>query len=90
MPIILVTYDLKKPGKDYQPLYDYIKGTYTWCKGLESVWLLDTAVEPGKIRDDLRGLVDSNDKIFVATLKGKWASSNYYCADWLNKPERNW
>ena len=89
MAIILVTYDLKQPGRDYGPVYDYMK-TFTWCKGLESVWLLDTSTSVTAIRDKLKTLIDGNDKVFVTKLKNDWASVNYYCSDWLNKSERNW
>jgi hypothetical protein len=89
MAIILVTYDLMSPGRDYKPVHDYMK-TFTWCKGLESVWLLDTTVSPEIIRDHLITLVDANDKFFVVRLHQSWGSFNYYCGDWLNKPERNW
>lgn len=90
MAILLVTYDLQKPGKDYKPVHDYLKNNYTWCKGLESVWLLDTTATPAKVRDDLQGLVDGNDKLFVVRLQNNWGSFNYYCGDWLNDSARNW
>jgi hypothetical protein len=89
MAIILVTYDLMKPGKDYKSVHDYMK-TFNWCKGLESVWLLDTTISPSAIRDKLVSLIDENDKVFVVRITREWASQNYYCGDWLNKPERNW
>ena len=89
MSILLVTYDLKKPGRNYQPVYDYIK-THTWCKGLESVWLIDTTKSTQTVLDDLASLMDSNDKAFVVKLSHNWTSYNYYCADWLNDSRRNW
>lgn len=89
MAVLLVTYDLVAPGRNYQPLFDYIKANYTWCKGLESVWLLDTKVSPAALRDELKKLVDGNDKIFVVRLSREWASVNYYCGEWLNSPERD-
>jgi hypothetical protein len=89
MALLLVTYDLKQPGRNYQPVYDYLK-RFTYCKDMESVWLLDTTTPPAGIRDHLKTLIDANDKVFVAKLSGQWASWNYGCADWLNKPERTW
>lgn len=89
MAIVLVSYDLKKPGRNYEPVHEYLK-RFTWCKGLESVWLLDTTTPTATIRDNLRALADENDAIFVTRLARDWAAFNYYCADWLNKPERNW
>ena len=89
MAIILVTYDLRKAGQNYQGVHDYLK-KFTYCKGMESVWLLDTKLTPATIRDALRSLVDGNDTIFVVRLQREWGALNYGCAEWLNKPERNW
>lgn len=89
MAILLVTYDLKAPGRNYTPVHDYLKG-YKHCKKLESVWLLDTAKAPKQIRDDLGNLIDKNDVVFVTKLDRSWAARNYPCGSWLNAPERNW
>lgn len=87
MTILLVTYDLKKPGRNYAPVHDYLR-RYTHCKGLESVWLLDTTATPQKIRDDLGALIDANDVVFVVKITGEWASRGYSCGTWLNAAER--
>ena len=89
MAILLVTYDLKKPGRNYQPVHDYLK-RYTYCKGLESVWLLDTTTTTATIRDNLKALVDENDVVFVVRLVREWGSLRYGCAEWLNDSARNW
>lgn len=89
MSTLMVTYDLKQPGRNYQPVYDYLK-RYMYCKGIESVWLLDTNVSTAKVRDDLKSLTDTNDIIFVCKLTQDWASYNFYCADWLNEASRSW
>ena len=89
MAVILVTYDLKAPGRNYNPVHDYLK-KYTHCKKLESVWLLDTTKTTTQIRDDLQALVDSNDVLFVIQLVQKAAWFNYECGQWLNDSARNW
>lgn len=89
MAVTLVTYDLRAPGRNYQPVHDYLK-KYTYCKGMESLWLLDTTVTCEKIRDDLAKLIDANDVLFVVRLKKRWNARNYGCGQWLNKPERTW
>lgn len=89
MAVLLVTYDLKQPGRDYAPVYAYLK-RYTHCKGLESVYLLDTTADTSKIRDDLMAIVDANDKVFVSRLAQDWGSFNYTCAEWLKAPGRGW
>jgi len=89
MAVILVTYDLKKPGQDYAPVHAYLK-RYAYCKYLESVWLLDTTATTQQIRVAVQGLVDNNDVVFVTRLQRDWSSLNYGCADWLNDAARNW
>lgn len=88
MAVLLVTYDLKAPGRNYQPVHDYLRSFPDWCKGLESVYLIDTTLTTGQVRDALKAKVDSNDKVFVVKITGSWSSLNYFCADWLNKPGR--
>lgn len=90
MAILLVPYDLRKPGRSYQPVYDYLEGTFTYCKGMASVWLLDTARRPADMRDALKRLVDANDRVFVACLNGARAAFHYPCGNWLNEPTRSW
>lgn len=89
MAVVLVTYDLKAPGRNYQPVWDYLR-TFTYCKDLESVWLLDTARSTASIRDELAKRVDPNDKVLVIRVQRDWAARQFGCGDWLNAPGRNW
>jgi hypothetical protein len=90
LSIYLVTYDLKNPGRNYQPVHDYLK-RFTYCKGLESVWLVQTTMSAEQIRDALRTVIDLNDVVFVVPIakEALWASWNYSCAAWLNSPLRS-
>ena len=63
MNTIQINYDLRKPGRSYQPLYDYIKGHGSWCHLLESCWLVRSNKTAAQVRDDLKRLVESNDEI---------------------------
>ncbi len=89
MAIVLVTYDLKQPGRNYSAVHEYLR-SFTHCKGMESVWLLDTTTPTETIRERTRSAADSNDIVYVARLQHEWSSWNYGCADWLNDPARNW
>jgi hypothetical protein len=68
---------------------DYLK-RFTYCKGLESVWLLDTTTPYQQVRDNLKNLVGANDVVYVVRLTRDWAASNYNCGAWLNDEGRNW
>ncbi|WP_298809687.1 hypothetical protein [uncultured Sphingomonas sp.] len=89
MSILLVTYDLKAPGRNYQPVWDYFK-QYNRCKDLESVYLIETDKLPATVRDELGKLIDANDKIFIVKLARSWAARRFGCGDWLNEPARKW
>lgn len=89
MAILLVTYDLKAPGRNYQPVWDYLE-TFDHCKGLESVWLLDTTESAATVRDELTTKVDGNDKIFVVKLQKSWAALRFGCSAWLKEAGRSW
>jgi hypothetical protein len=73
---IQINYDLKRPGRDYQPVYDYIKSHGTWCHLLESMWLIRTTKSATQVRDELNRLVDANDMIATFDVSGdEWATS---------------
>ncbi|WP_254910691.1 hypothetical protein [Klebsiella pneumoniae] len=58
MAIYCVTYDLKAPGRNYDEVFDYLKN-FTYCKHLESFWLIDTTLTAAQLRDGLKSRVDS-------------------------------
>lgn len=90
MSILLVSYDLKKPGRNYEPVWNYLK-KFNHCKALESLWLLDTAKSVTVVRDELKELVDTNDRTFVCRIYPReWATTNGVCGSWLNDNKRNW
>jgi hypothetical protein len=89
MAIILVTCDLKQPGRNYSGVHTYLR-QFTHCKQMESVWLLDTTVSAETIREGVRMQADSSDTVFVVRLQREWSSWNFACAAWLQEASRNW
>ena len=82
----IVTYDLCKPGQNYDELIKAIK-TYHWCKITESAWVITTTKSSVEIRDYLKGKLDKNDKLFVGKLTGEaaWSGESQEVAEWLKK-----
>lgn len=73
---IQINYDLRKPGRDYQPVYDYIKSFSAWARPLASLWLVRTSKSASTVRDELNKLVDTNDKVAVFNVTGvAWATN---------------
>jgi hypothetical protein len=89
MAIYLVTYDLKQPGRDYQPVYHYLK-KFIYCRGLESAWLVESTLAAATIGDTLKTLVDPNDVVLVVRIYPSWSTSDYSCTTWLDDPQRSW
>ena len=87
MAIILVTYDLNRPGKDYSKIIGRIKQlTGTWCHAVESLWLLKMDATATQVRDDLQTYRDGNDELLVIDITGDaaaWIGLSQQVSDWL-------
>lgn len=86
MAVVLISYDLCKPGRNYNDLYDAIKKlSGFWAHPVESVWLVETNISTSEVRDALKKRMDSNDKLFVVQLALAWATYNVDVAvtNWL-------
>lgn len=86
MNSILISYDLRKPGKDYQQVYDCIKRMGHWAKPLESLWIVKTSKNTTQVCDELRQHVDANDKLLVINVTGdamSWFNMPTDVATWL-------
>lgn len=81
----LITYDLCKPGKNYEQLYQKIKSYGTWAHITESTWLVSSPYSCEDIEKDLLNVVDASDRIFVTELgKDAWWY-NILCNDETTK-----
>ena len=89
MAVYIFSYELRKPGKDYNNLYSFLK-QFTHCHHQTSTWFLDTPHGERQLRDAAQAHIDSNDTVFVARLSQQWAAFNTPCGAWLNDPSRNW
>lgn len=77
----IIVYDLCKPGRDYDALYDAIKGLGSWARVTESTWLVSTDLSSSQIRDTLAQEMDENDRLFVGKLTGEAAWHNTRCGN---------
>lgn len=84
MAVFVVSYDLMAPGKDYSLLYTRL-AAWRAIHAINSVWFIDANTTAGALRDDLKGYVDGNDRLLVATLTGEsaWTVLMPGAAQWL-------
>lgn len=86
MATYIISYDLRKPGQNYEQLYDAIKSYGTWAKINESLWAIVSTSSAVQIRNSLMAHIDSNDRIFVIKSGVEAAWRNSMCnADWLKE-----
>lgn len=76
----IVTYDLRKPGQNYDELIKAIK-TYKWAKVTESAWFVATTSTSAEVRDKLKAHIDAGDRLMVAALTGAAAWRNCIADD---------
>lgn len=90
--VLVVTYDLHNPGRDYDDVIKTLKTASSWAHPQGSVWLIDTLLPPSDWVDKLRAAGDPNDEYFVSKLHRSWASWNMGAniVNWLNSPSRTW
>jgi hypothetical protein len=66
---LLVTYDLDKPGQDYNAIHAKIKSLGTWYHPQLSVFYLHTAFSAKQAHDAIASVMDGNDKLIVADIE---------------------
>jgi len=85
MSVMLIGYDLRKPGQDYVPLFDEIKRLGEWWHCLDSTWMVNTTVSVEQARNRLLTKMDQNDQLLVITVvrPAAWSLTNPICSQWL-------
>ena len=86
--IVLITYDLKQPGRNYTELYDTIKSLGDWQHPLESTWFVNVAddVSLDDIVERLKAKADKNDFFFaveITTHYQGWLPKSFWT--WINQ-----
>ena len=85
MAVLLVTYDLNKPGQDYSDLLKAIK-SYTWARLSESSYAIVTDKTPTTISGELKPFLDASDYIYIVNLKRPfWEFGLKEINEWLEK-----
>ena len=86
MNVYLITYDLKKSGKDYKGLYNAIKGNEKWWHYLENAWLIATEESPASVQSSLLPHIDDNDNLLIIQVKRNYSGWLQQKAwDWMNE-----
>lgn len=85
MATYLVSYDLVKPGKNYDDLITALKTYPNWWHHLGSTWCIVSPNTAAQIRDHLSQHIDQNDRLLVVRSAGEgaWQGFNPDGSKWL-------
>ena len=85
MSTCIISYDLNRPGQNYNPLYEAIKRYDNWWHHLDSTWIIVTPQTAVQVRDNLTQHIDSNDKLLVVKSgrEAAWIGFNDEGSKWL-------
>lgn len=85
MAVLLVTYDLNKPGQDYSDFHKTIKKN-SWAKLSESSYAIETIDAPQAVYSALKPYMDKNDNVYVINLRSPYFGQGPQDVnDWLSK-----
>lgn len=74
MNTILISYDLRTPGKNYMTLWMHLRSYENFARPLESVWLIRTVYNAEQVRNSALNHIDQNDKIFVVDVTSRFSA----------------
>lgn len=82
--VLLITYDLHRPGQQYASLHEEIKKAGTWWHHLESTWIIETDLNPKQWYARLVTHIDPNDNLIVFEIsRNYWGWAPQQAWDWL-------
>ena len=87
--ILLISYDLRNPIKNYDDLYTTLKTADSWWHYLESTWLLNTPDSVDDWQKKIRHTLDDNDIFIVVDItkqpRNGWLPQKAW--EWIRRQE---
>ena len=85
MKTYIISYDLMNPGQRYEELLKKIKEYKIWVRLGGSAYVIKTTKTHLQVRDDLKSVLDFNDKLFVSIVKAPaaWTGMSDVVSNWL-------
>ena len=83
MKVFCVSYDLNKPGQNYNELIKELKDSQVWWHYLDSTWLIKTDESADNLSSRLKKHLDKNDNLLIIRVTKDYAG-------WLPKDAWDW
>jgi hypothetical protein len=83
----IISYDLNKPGQNYDELYEEIKAVADkWCWPMDSTWFIVSELSSSEIRNRLNA-IDATDSLIVArtSAPASWIGLSNEITKWLQE-----
>jgi hypothetical protein len=83
----LVSYDLSKPDRNYEDLFEVLRSFNGYAKALESVWFVCSGLSTAGVRDKIVKVLDSDDHLLVTNIQhgdSAWYGLDQDTANWLH------
>ena len=65
MRAYIVSYDLNKPGQNYENLYEELKKSPRWWHFWDATWIIATSESPKQIWSRMKPHTDSSDNVLI-------------------------
>lgn len=82
--MLVIAYDLHKPGQHYADLIKAIEAYGNYAHILQSTWLIRTGRSAQQVYDNLSQHLDEGDRIFISGVQ------EHNQQGWLAQPMCNW
>lgn len=85
--VYIVSCDLNVPGRRCEALSSLIRREGDWARIGGSAFLLESSKTPVELRDIFKGVLDSNDKLYVGQVAtpAAWTGLSKEVSDWIKK-----
>jgi hypothetical protein len=82
----IISYDLCKPGKNYDRLYEEIRSFSKWGHLTQFTWAVISSDNSENIRNRIMSVVDSSDRVIVIRSGQEAAWHNVFASnDWIQE-----
>lgn len=88
--VLIVSYDLSNPGRNYERLLKLIKSYAGWASLGGSAYLIVSDRSPTQVRDHLAQALDQNDKLYVgvAPAPSAWRGMSTDVTNWIQANQK--
>lgn len=84
--VFIVSYDLNRPGQNYEGLLEEIRRSPGWLHPMQSTWLIYTNESAQQLSDRLLKYIDGSDRLILMPASKPvlgWLTQESW--DWINK-----